>query len=147
MVIDVAMGGQSEKVAMSCMEEIVVVNVTVVVVVAVTPQIQVGEMLIIDTVISGILSVVVGVSSKNIFTIFDVFNLLDNTDAVMLGERSLLNIRVDTAGKTVGSLPDVPVKIKELSLVVIVVVVSLTRVVCLSLLVEMVEVIVVVGDV
>ena len=73
--------------------------------------------------------------------------LLDNTDAVMLGERSLLNIRVDTAGKIVDSLPDVPVKIKELSLVVIAVVVSLTRVVCLSLLVEMVEVIVVVGDV
>ena len=47
----------------------------------------------------------------------------------MLGERSLLNIRVDTAGSIVDSLPGVPVKIKELSLVVIVVVVSLTRVV------------------
>ena len=41
--------GQSEKVAMSLVEVIVVVNVTVVV--AVTPQIQVGEMLIMDTVI------------------------------------------------------------------------------------------------
>ena len=100
-------------------------------------------MLIIDTVISGNLSVMVGVSSKKIYNIFipDVFNLLDNTDAVMLGERSLLTIRVDTAGKIVDSLSDVPVKIKELSLVVTAVVVSL------RLLVEMVEVIVVVGDV
>ena len=47
----------------------------------------------------------------------------------MLGERSLLNIRVDAAGKTVDSLSDILVKIKELSLGVIVVVVSLTRVV------------------
>ena len=47
----------------------------------------------------------------------------------MLGEMSLLNIRVDTAGKIVNSLSDIPVTIIELSSVVIVGVVSLTKVV------------------
>ena len=56
----------------------------------------------------------------------NVLNLLDNTVAVMLEERPLLSIRVDTAGKIVDSLPDVPVKLKELSLLTTVVA-SLTK--------------------